>query len=817
MISLAWAPTVCIGFLLSVTAKNQVTEVTLTAFAGAEVLLPCQGTGNNTTLVQIAWKKDAENISFIAYHHKHGINNLNPHDSSRIVFRNNSLLDGSILLKSLQMQDEGMYTCELSLFPEGNHEETMNLTVLVNPINSATPIPATAGLSEVPVARCVSANGNPPAGISWISNLHGNYTTTQNKSDNGTTTVTSLYKVAPTRSTDGQELTCVISHPASQSTIPLTIKLSILYPPEVTIIHDDGNGGVSLKCVAEANPPAGTYSWRGLPEGVETNKTSVFVKTGMNGNVSCLMSNSIGTGNATIEIIFKDYIKGDDDFLKKVIIAAVLVAFIVTVLTVALLWRKRKMQGVHHQNNNFQTEVEQQMVYATLDLNVLAKASSQREKAEETVYADAIPDHWLLAIRALAMSLAGLVLFFQLVLSTVGVTPNIKVGDFVTGTAGDELELPCHSLGDDASVNVVQVTWLKQAGERAENLAVYNPLFGTSYPTNSGRIAFHNASSQNCTLTIDPLELADEGLYNCEVNTFPTGKHESHINLTVLVKPTIEVATVPVDVGSTEAPVATCTAASGKPAAGITWVSKVPGTVTSTQTHHPNRTVTITSQYSIAPTRKNNGETVNCLVSHQALRYRVSAAVTLSVRYPPEVIITGYDGNWYIKRRNVSLSCIAEANPPATTYHWTRIVGPVSDKARTEGNHLFIEQVDYSDNGTWVCEATNALGKGKGEVTIVVSEVDSLNAGKSVGFTVTFIAIGTTVVVLFIIVFLAVVMAKKRRRIEDSKAEVKKSQQKQNNITVYATLNLNVLDCVNPTRRGSHETEATVNTDVHVN
>ncbi|XP_078093166.1 nectin-1-like [Mustelus asterias] len=331
-----------------VTARNQVTEVTLTAFAGAEVLLPCQGTGNNSTLVHIAWKKDAEKTSFIAYHHKRGVNNSNPHDSSRIVFRNNSLLDASILLKSLQMQDEGMYTCELIVFPQGSHEETMNLTVLVNPINSATPIPATAGLSEVPVARCVSANGNPPAGISWISNLHGNYTTTQNKSDNGTTTVTSLYKVAPTRSTDGQEVTCVVYQTASQSTIPLTIKLSILYPPEVTIIRDDGNGGVSLKCVAEANPPAGTYSWRGLPEGVETNKTSVFVKTGMNGNVSCLTSNSIGTGNDTIEIIFQDPLEGHaigQTIILSVAVGVLLLVVLATILIVLLIRRKRKAAG----------------------------------------------------------------------------------------------------------------------------------------------------------------------------------------------------------------------------------------------------------------------------------------------------------------------------------------------------------------------------------------------------------------------------------------------------------------------------------------
>ncbi|XP_072325096.1 nectin-1-like isoform X2 [Scyliorhinus torazame] len=419
--------------------------------------------------------------------------------------------------------------------------------------------------------------------------------------------------------------------------------------------------------------------------------------------------------------------------------------------------------------------------------------------------------------RVLAMSLVGYVLFLQLVFFTVRVTPKIQIGDLIAGNAGEELKLPCHFPGYHTNVNVVQVVWLKQANPKAETLAVYNPIFGTNYPTTPGRITFHNESSQNCILRIDPLELADEGLYSCEVNVFPTGTHESHINLTVLVKPTIGVVAVPADTRMAEALVATCTAANGKPAADITWMAKVPGTVTSRLTHHPNRTITITSQYRITPNRKANRETLTCLVSHKALRDPVSSVVTLSVQYPPEVSITGYDGNWHINRRNVSLSCIAEANPPATAYHWTMTKGPVSETARAEGKHLYIEQVDYSVNGTWVCEATNVLGKGNGEVTVVVSEVDSLNAGKPFGSTIVYVTIGTVVGILFITAFLSYVIVKKRQRTEDTKAETKPPPAKRNHITVFATLNLNVVDSLNYTRRENCEAEATVNTDVHIN
>ncbi|XP_067874536.1 nectin-1-like isoform X2 [Heterodontus francisci] len=416
------------------------------------------------------------------------------------------------------------------------------------------------------------------------------------------------------------------------------------------------------------------------------------------------------------------------------------------------------------------------------------------------------------------MSVVALVSFLQLVLSPVVVTQKIKVDSSVTGNAGEELMLPCHFINNDSNLTVVQVTWLKKAEAENENLAVYNPHFGTSYPATTGRITFNNANSQNCTLAINPLELDDEGLYSCEVNVFPTGKQESQTNLTVLAKPMNGAVAVPAEAGLSETSIASCTAANGKPAAVVTWIAKVAGKVTSTRIENPNRTVTVISQYRIVPTRKDNGENVTCVVSHKALSDRVSLPVTLSVRYPPEVTITGYDGNWHLNRRKVNLRCIVEANPPATSYRWTMTTGPVPENARVEGNHLFIRQVDYSVNGTWVCEATNAVGKGKGEIAVVVREMDALSAGESFGSTVVYIVIGTVIGVLFIAVLLSVVIVKKRRTIDDTKPEAKPSpQQQRSQITVFATLNLNVLDTVNSSTRENHEREATINADVNIN
>lgn len=36
----------------------------------------------------------------------------------------------------------------------------------------------------------------------------------------------------------------------------------------------------------------------------------------------------------------------------------------------------------------------------------------------------------------------------------------------------------------------------------------------------------------------------------------------------------------------------------------------------------------------------------------------------------PEVSIEGFDGNWYINRENVQLTCLADSNPAISTFQW---------------------------------------------------------------------------------------------------------------------------------------------------
>lgn len=38
----------------------------------------------------------------------------------------------------------------------------------------------------------------------------------------------------------------------------------------------------------------------------------------------------------------------------------------------------------------------------------------------------------------------------------------------------------------------------------------------------------------------------------------------------------------------------------------------------------------------------------------------------------PDISVVGYDGDWYVGRDNVQMTCKANANPPAHHFRWIR-------------------------------------------------------------------------------------------------------------------------------------------------
>ncbi|XP_060643759.2 nectin-1 isoform X3 [Anolis sagrei] len=313
----------------------------------------------------------------------------------------------------------------------------------------------------------------------------------------------------------------------------------------------------------------------------------------------------------------------------------------------------------------------------------------------------------------------------------------VLVNDTVSGFIGTSVILHCSMTNPSPNVKITQVTWQKATNGSKQNVAIYNPNMGVSVlQPYKERVTFRDPSTKDGTIQLARLELEDEGVYICEFATFPTGNRENQLNLTVLAKPInrMERTTRPLIArsGMTEKiVVATCTSSNGKPPSTVTWDTKLKGEAEFQEIRNNNGTITVISRYRLLPSREAHRQQLMCVVNYQLDRFTDS--MTLNVLYEPEVRIDGFDGNWYLNRKDVKLTCISDANPPATQYQWKllpqtkvgmdRMNGSLPDNVEVQNSTLFFKgPVTFNLAGTYVCEASNTIGTRSGLVEVNVTE-----------------------------------------------------------------------------------------------
>ncbi|XP_075460257.1 nectin-1 isoform X3 [Ascaphus truei] len=309
-----------------------------------------------------------------------------------------------------------------------------------------------------------------------------------------------------------------------------------------------------------------------------------------------------------------------------------------------------------------------------------------------------------------------------------GVLPQtVLVNDTISGYIGTDVTLHCSFVNPLPSVKITQVTWQKSTNGSKQNVAIYNPSMGVSIlPPYKERVVFQNPSFRDGTIQLTRLQLEDEGAYICEFATFPTGNRESQLNLTVLAKPSNQmdgpVKQLVAVIGSTsKVVVATCTSANGKPPSSVSWETKLKGEAEFQEIKNDNGTVTVISRYRLVPNREAHRETLTCVINYQTERH--TETTTLNVQYEPQVSIEGFDGNWYVKRTDVKLTCKADANPSPSSYQWRMVNGSLPDGAEVNNNTLlFRGPVTYSLSGTYICEAKNAVGSRTSQVEVNVTD-----------------------------------------------------------------------------------------------
>lgn len=352
-------------------------------------------------------------------------------------------------------------------------------------------------------------------------------------------------------------------------------------------------------------------------------------------------------------------------------------------------------------------------------------------------------------------------------------TQVVQVNDSMYGFIGTDVVLHCSFANPISSVKITQVTWQKATNGSKQNVAIYNPAMGVSVlAPYRERVQFLSPSFTDGTIRLSRLELEDEGVYICEFATFPTGNRESQLNLTVMAKPTNWIegthAVLQAKKGQdNKVLVATCTSANGKPPSVVSWETRLKGEAEYQEIRNPNGTVTVISRYRLVPSREAHQQTLACIVNYHMDRFKDS--LTLNVQYEPEVTIEGFDGNWYLQRMDVKLTCKADANPPATDYHWTTLNGSLPKGVEPQNRTLFFRgPITYSLAGTYVCEATNAIGTRSGQVEVNITEFPYTPSppehGRRAGPVPTAIIGGVAGSVLLVLIVVGAILVALRRR-----------------------------------------------------
>ncbi|KAF4088469.1 hypothetical protein AMELA_G00082610 [Ameiurus melas] len=345
-------------------AQKVKVEPEVVSYPGQTVTLRCQFPDKGQTqLTQVSWileNSSGLRTNIAVFHPTFGVNYPLSPVQGRVSFTVDppSLENPTIQITDIALTDEGNYVCEYAAYPTGNEKGVTSLVLLAKPENSASPITVTAGNSPVPVAQCVSANGRPPATLTWVTNLSGNGTApVQASNSDNTVTVRSEYLFTPTAADNGKEITCVVSHRTLARAENYPMKLVVQYPPQVQIVGYDNNWyvgrtNVVLTCQYQGNPTPPTVNWKMssgfMPDSVEVAQNKLTVRKvddSVNTTFICEVTNVLGTGKDQVSVFVRETPLVEKGSATGSIIGAIIgvILFIALIITIVVVVRKQRM------------------------------------------------------------------------------------------------------------------------------------------------------------------------------------------------------------------------------------------------------------------------------------------------------------------------------------------------------------------------------------------------------------------------------------------------------------------------------------------
>ncbi|XP_041949229.1 nectin-3-like protein isoform X3 [Alosa sapidissima] len=301
-----------------------------------------------------------------------------------------------------------------------------------------------------------------------------------------------------------------------------------------------------------------------------------------------------------------------------------------------------------------------------------------------------------------------------LLLIASGVLCNqVLVPPRVSAVLGKNATLACR-VEVDSNLSLTQSSWERRLPSGSVTLAVYNPRLGISVPPEyERRLSFHSPSPHDATIVLEDVSFADVGIYTCKVATFPLGNTQASTTVSVLVEPKVYVSAGSVALvdGGNETAVATCIAERARPPAEVSWETDLHGASEAQLQDEANGTTTTQVHYMWHPSRHGQGHTLTCVVRHPALQADFRVPYLVSVLFAPDIMVLGYDGDWFVGRENLQLTCQAKANPPAHHFRWVRLDGEMPEGVEMVNDSLvFRRPLQRNDSGVYRCEVGNNIG-----------------------------------------------------------------------------------------------------------
>ncbi|XP_064380238.1 cell adhesion molecule 1 isoform X2 [Dromaius novaehollandiae] len=307
---------------------------------------------------------------------------------------------------------------------------------------------------------------------------------------------------------------------------------------------------------------------------------------------------------------------------------------------------------------------------------------------------------------------AGLLPPLLLLLAAAALVPrgdgqNLVTED-VTVVEGDVATISCRVKNSDDSV-----------------IQLLNPNRQTIYfrdfrPLKDSRFQLVNFSNSELRVSLTNVSISDEGRYFCQLYTDPP--QEIYTTITVLVPPRNLVIDIQKEIAvEGEEIELNCTAMASRPATTIRWFKGNKELTGKSEVEQWSDMYTVTSQLLLKVGREDDGVPVICLVDHPAVK-DLQTQRYLEVMYKPQVRVSQNYPVQGLTREGepLELTCAAFGKPQPTDMRWLRVDDEMPQHVVVSGSNLLISNLNKTDNGTYRCEASNAVGKSHADYMLFV-------------------------------------------------------------------------------------------------